>query len=142
MTNIPQERLSLEEGFVLTRVRWQIELLFKLWKSQGQVDEWRTANPRRILCEIYAKLLTLVCQHWLIGACGWSDPERSLFKAAQVIRSSVVDLACVLASTAHLLTILQTIERILKRFARLNKRRASPATAQRLRTLTTNFEQD
>jgi hypothetical protein len=79
---------------------------------------------------VYAKLLALVCQHWLIVACGWSEPERSLFKAAHVIRTSVVELAGALASTAHLLTVLQTIERILKRFARLNKRRASPATAQ------------
>jgi hypothetical protein len=136
LTNIPPDRLSLEEAFVLTRVRWQIELLFKLWKSQGRVDDWRTTNPARILCEVYAKLLALVCQHWLIAACGGSDPERSLFKAAQVIRSSVVELARALASTAQLLTVLQTIERILKRFARLNKRRTTPTTAQRLCALT------
>ena len=140
-SHFPQDLLSLEEAFVLTRVRWQIELLFKLWKSHGQVDEWRTANPERILCEIYAKLLALVCQHWRIAACGWSDPERSLFKAAQVIRSSVVELAGARASTAHLLTVLKTIERVLKRFARLNKRRASPATAQRLCALTNGFAQ-
>ena len=45
ITNIPQDLLSLEEAFVLTRVRWQIELLFKLWKSHGRVDEWRTTKP-------------------------------------------------------------------------------------------------
>ena len=132
ITNIPPELLSLEEAFVLTRVRWQIELLFKLWKGQGRVDEWRTTNPERILCEVYAKLPALVCQHWLIAACGWGDPERSLFKAAQVIRSSVVELASTLSSIEHLLGVLQTIERILKRFARLNKRRTTPTTAQRL----------
>ena len=136
ITNIPPELLSLEEAFVLTRVRWQIELLFKLWKSQGRVDEWRTTNPERILCEVYAKLLALVCQHWLMAACGWGDPERSLFKAAQVIRSSVVELASTLSCLAHLLGVLQTIERILKRFARLNKRRTTPTTAQRLCALT------
>ncbi len=141
ITNIPQDLLSLEEAFVLTRVRWQIELLFKLWKSHGRVDDWRTTKPERILCEVYAKLLALVCQHWLIAACGWSDPERSLFKAAQVIRSSVVDLARALASAAHLLTVLQTIERILKRFARVNKRRTNPTTAQRLCALTNGFAQ-
>ncbi len=141
ITNIPPELLCLEEAFVVTRVRWQIELLFKLWKSHGRVDEWRTTKPERILCEVYAKLLALVCQHWLIAACGWSDPERSLFKAAQVIRSSVVELAGALASTAHLVTVLKTIERVLKRCARLNKRRTSPATSQRLRALTMSFEQ-
>lgn len=86
ITNIPQELLSLDEAFVLTRVRWQIELLFKLWKSHGRVDAWRTTKHERILCEVYAKLLALVCQHWLMAACGWGDPERSLFKAAHVMK--------------------------------------------------------
>jgi hypothetical protein len=136
ITNIAQDLLSLEEAFVLTQVRWQIELLFKLWKSHGRVADWRTMKPERILCEVYAKLLALVCQHWLIAACGWRDPERSRFKAAQVIRRSVVELARTLASAAQLLTVLQTIERMLKRFARLNKRRTNPTTAQRLCALT------
>ena len=34
-TNIPPEMATSEEIGVLYRVRWQIELLFKLWKSQG-----------------------------------------------------------------------------------------------------------
>ena len=93
-------------------------------------------KPERMLCEVYAKLLALVCQHWLIAACGWRDPERSLFKAAQVIRSSVAERARARASAAHLLPVLQTIERILKRCARLNKRRTNPTTAQRLCALT------
>ncbi|MBA3946895.1 MAG: IS4 family transposase [Herpetosiphonaceae bacterium] len=141
ITNIPPERLTLEEALVLTRVRWQIELLFKLWKSHGRVDDWRTTNPVRILCEVYAKLLALVYQHWLIAACGWSDPERSLVKAAQLIRSSVVELARALASAAHLFTVLQTIERLLKRCAHLNKRRTNPTTVQRLYALTDGFAQ-
>jgi hypothetical protein len=30
LTNVPQELLSLEEALVLAKVRWQIELIFKL----------------------------------------------------------------------------------------------------------------
>ena len=74
--------LSLPEALVLMRIRWQIELLFKLWKSHGRVDEWRTTNPTRILCEVYAKLIGLVFQQWILAASSWADPERSLFKAA------------------------------------------------------------
>ena len=33
VTNVPPERLTLREALVLGRLRWQIELLFKLWKS-------------------------------------------------------------------------------------------------------------
>lgn len=42
ITNAPPQMLSLEEALVLARVRWQIELLFKLWKSHGKIDEWRS----------------------------------------------------------------------------------------------------
>ena len=65
----------------------------------------------------------------------------SLDAPGTFIRTSVVELACALVSAAHLLTVLQTIERILKRFARLNKRRTTPTTAQRLCALTTSFAQ-
>ena len=41
---------------VLLRVRWQIELLFKLFKSHTQVDTWQSQKPWRILCEVYAKI--------------------------------------------------------------------------------------
>ena len=56
ITNVAQAMLSLDEVLVLARCRWQIELLWKLWKSLGKVDTWRSAKPYRILTEIYAKL--------------------------------------------------------------------------------------
>src|SRR5262249_61845019 len=49
VTNVPAARLTLGEALVLARVRWQIELLFKLWKSHGRVDEPRSTKPRRHL---------------------------------------------------------------------------------------------
>jgi hypothetical protein len=76
--NIPHEMLSLEEGFILMHARWQIELIFKLWKSHGSIDEWRTENPWRILCEVYAKLLVMLIQHWILLAGCWEYPDRSL----------------------------------------------------------------
>jgi Transposase DDE domain len=57
--NVPSERLTVREVHMLGRARWQIELLCKLWKSQGRVDESRSLKPWRILCEVYAKLLAM-----------------------------------------------------------------------------------
>jgi hypothetical protein len=56
VTNAPVELLTLDEALVLLRARWQIELLFKLWKSLGRLDESRSAQPWRQLCELYARV--------------------------------------------------------------------------------------
>ncbi len=48
---------------MLVRCRWQIELLWKLWKAHGKLDTWRSYKPKRILTEIYAKLLGLLITH-------------------------------------------------------------------------------
>ena len=77
ITNVPDALLSLAEAFVLLRARWQIELVWKLWKMQGLLDQWQTTNEARILCEIYAKLLGLLVQHWVLLLTCWDDPHRS-----------------------------------------------------------------
>ena len=141
ITNTPAALLNLEEAMAVMRLRWQIELLFKLWKSHGHLDEWRTTNPARILCEVYAKLLALVLQQWLIVASGWGDPERSLFKAAQVVRSYAAELASAFGDAEQFMTILRRMARVLQRFARMNKRRTTPTTAQRLCALTASSAQ-
>ena len=86
LTNVPLSLLAAAEAMALMRARWQIELLWKLLKDQGKVDEWQTHNPERILCELYAKLLGMLVQHWLLLLSCWDDPHRSLVGAAQVIR--------------------------------------------------------
>jgi hypothetical protein len=85
ITNVPPERLSVPEALVLLRVRWQIELLFKLWKADRRLARWRSAKPAHILCELYAKLVGLVVQHWLLLVGCWHYPQRSLVRAAQAL---------------------------------------------------------
>jgi len=85
---------------------------------------------------VYAKLLALVLQQWMIVASGWGDPERSLFKAAQVVRSYAAELASAFGAQAQFVTVLLAMARVLKRTARMNKRRTTPTTAQRLCALT------
>jgi Transposase DDE domain len=141
LTNIPPDLLSLREALILAKVRWQIELLFKLWKSQGQLDSWRTAKPERILCEVYAKLLALVLQHWVLLVGCWVYPDRSLVKAAQVVRDHAVELASAQARVDRLTEVLETIQRVLRRTARMNTRKKHPNTYQLLLALTTEPSQ-
>lgn len=137
MSNLPPELLSLEEALVLAKVRWQIELVFKLWKSQGKLDEWRTEKPARVLCELYAKLLAMLLQQWCFIVGCWAYPERSLVKAAQVVRDHALELASGRARLERLAETLGSIQQVLKRTARMNPRKQRPNNYQLLLALTT-----
>lgn len=86
LTTVPPEQATIEQIATLMRLRWQIELLFKLWKDQGKLDETRGWNPARIETELYAKLLGLLLAHWVLLATAWQWADRSLVKAGQTIR--------------------------------------------------------
>jgi len=132
ITNVPSEQLSIEEALVLVRARWQIELLFKLWKSHGKIDEWRSTKPWRILCEVYAKLIAMVIQHWLLLLSSWAYVNRSLTKAAQAIRAHARHVVSLLTNRRHLTMALATIVRCLERSGRINTRKTKPNTYQLL----------
>jgi len=135
VTNVPEDKLSLTEAMILARVRWQIELLFKLWKSHGKVDEWRTENPWRILCETYAKLIAMIIQHWMFLVGCWVHANRSLVKAAQTVRDYAVMLGSALAGYIDLAATIQQIQRCLMAGCRMNRRRKRPNTYQLLLNL-------
>jgi len=124
--------LTLCEALVLARARWQIELLFKLWKSHGHIDESRSGKPWRVLCEVFAKLLAMVVQHWLLLTGCWAYPDRSLVKAAQTVREHAMHLASALACPWLLCRAIGVIHRCLAAGCRLNRRKTKPNTYQLL----------
>ena len=132
VTNVPPERLTLREALVLGRMRWQIELLFKLWKSQGRIDESRSTKPWRILCEVYAKLLAMLVQHWVFLVSLWAYPDRSLTKAAQTVQKHALHLASAFARVKRLADALGTVKRCLAVGGRMNRRKKHPNTYQLL----------
>jgi hypothetical protein len=132
VTNLRADQLTLAEALVLVRARWQIELLFKLWKSHAQIDTSRSQRAPRIHAEVFAKLIGVVLQHWLILTAAWGEPARSLVKLAQVVRAHVVNLASHRASPAQLIRELTTVQRCLRHGTRMNRRATHPNTHQLL----------
>jgi hypothetical protein len=131
VTNVPHWLLSLQEAWVLYRVRWQIELLFKLWKSDGQIDESRSGQPYRILTEVYAKLLAMVIQHWLLLRCGGGGlGKKSLRKAARAVRSQIGHVAAGLGCVVDLRSALAALTRMVAAAGEVHRRRRRPATFQ------------
>jgi hypothetical protein len=131
VTNVPRRMLSLEETLVVLTVRWQIERLFRLWKEGGQIDEWRSTKCWRILCELYAKLAAMLIQHWLIELGCWHDPQRSLVKAAQVVRREAGQFMVALRE-GRLEPVVRQIMRCMQSGCRIEKRKQFPSTVQRL----------
>ena len=128
VTNVPPTLLSFDEVFRLGRVRWQIELLFKLWKSEGHLDESRSTNPWRILCEVYAKLLALLIQHWLLLLSCWQFPDRSLTKAIHTVRQFALTVALAWPSRSALTRVLKAVCRSLAHGCRIFKSKMKPPT--------------
>ena len=65
VTNLAPEDFSAEALWTLYRVRWQIELVFKRWKSVlGLGHSLARTNRYRELTELYAKLLGCLVTHW------------------------------------------------------------------------------
>jgi hypothetical protein len=131
VTNVPADLLSVTEAEVLRRLRWQIELVFKLWKQGGQVDASRSAKPWRRLCEVYAKLLAMVFQHQVL-LLGGPVGTRSLVQAATIVRMTVILLVPALDRARQVRQVLATIAPLLSHVSAPNKRRQRPSAAQLL----------
>src|SRR6185312_15892567 len=135
VTNVPTGLLSLEEALEIGRARWQIELLFKLWKSEGQIDESTSQKPHRVLCELYAKLVAMIVQHWVLLVSGWEHVDRSLVKMAETVRRYAWELAKAVGRRAEIGRILDELRTIFRRCCRVDRRKKHPATCQRLLNL-------
>lgn len=131
LTNIPCDELSIGEALILLRLRWQIELLFKLWKQYAQADTSRSEQPWHVLCDFYAKLLGMLIVHWLMIAGCWQVPSRSMVKASKAIRSQLVLLAKALGGTLDLHWVIQQVIEDLP-MCRMNPRRKHPNAYQLL----------
>lgn len=126
VTNVARDLLSVAEALAVARLRWQIELIFKLWKSVGRIDEFRRVRPHEALCELYAKLLAQVVRHWVIVVGAWSRRDRSLVKAAAIVNVLALSLAGAMRCVSRLRGVLSQARQVMEIAARMDKRRAAP----------------
>jgi hypothetical protein len=133
VTNCPAELLSWKEVVVLYRARWQIELMFKLWKSHNHLAAYRetwTAVER--MAVFWAKLIGVVLQHWLLLTSTWSNPRRSHWKAAAEIRQWIVSLTGALDDLDALIGILARMTTTIDAVANKKRQTKSPSSFQLL----------
>ncbi len=131
VTNVPGELLTPPEATVLYRARWQVELLFKRWKSQGLVAELSGSTVVRQMVRVWSRLLAAVIQHWLMVGTIWGDPSRSLAKVWQAVQHFVGRLAVSLDRVVELERVLADMRATFAKTCRRDKR-SKPGTFELL----------
>ena len=122
-TNLPRTPFSLELISRLYRFRWQIELLFKEWKSYANLHKFDTANEHIAAGLIWASLCAAVL-------------KRSLAHAAQLVGGTAISTRRVAMCARHIVDDLfaallacEGFAKALRRgieFLLANARRANP----------------
>ena len=67
VTNVAQEDLPVENMYKLYKTRWQIELIFKTWKSTLGINKLQPRNYQRFMCLLYAKFILFLVNSQIVG---------------------------------------------------------------------------
>jgi Transposase DDE domain len=140
VTNAPGSLLRAYNAWEVRRVRWQIELVFKLFKSEGGIEQTQARNRWRVLAELFAKLLAMMVQQWLLLSAGYVMLRHSARRASRRVRQRCGGLLRALGSVAELSRQIDGLSREMRRCS-IKKRHKQPSTFDRLAALDAEFRQ-
>ncbi len=60
ITNIETSIVNVEQVYNLYKIRWQIELMFKIWKSIININTVHNMKPCRLRCNLYSKFIWIL----------------------------------------------------------------------------------
>lgn len=128
LTNVPD--LSFEQAHSLGRTRWQIENLFKLWKSHGHVLTSHAHHPLRQQCEGYAKLIGMILAHWMLLVAGWEHDRLGALDALRILRTHIPQALRAFYALSRWHDFFDGLACDLQLAPRLSKRRKVPLAFQ------------
>ncbi len=131
VTNVPLSRWTPHHVLQVYRLRGQIELIFKLWKSQAKLTTIRAHRPARVLCLLYAHLLGLLIFQALIAPYRAlsEDIELSPVKAFHFFQAALPSLIRRIADGWSTVTYrLSRFTQKIARFAQKSHRPHAPST--------------
>ena len=127
VSDLPAERLSVPKAMVLYRSRWQIELMFKRWKSHCRIDLIDGRNAIEQRCRFWIRLCGAMLQQHLVSTCCWTAGSRCSFSkfTASLGRSIPGVLSCV-ANVSKLTASIEHLARMAAKHCRRDRRRKAP----------------
>ena len=130
-TNVKPDRLNAPEAFQLYRSRWQIELMFKRWKSLGCLQIPRDHSRNRALCELYARLVGVAVMEWLALLRGGILSGQSAWLGWKAAKKLVPLILLAMEGKLSWEVVLSKLEQLLRtrpKQARRKKRRSTRQT--------------
>jgi hypothetical protein len=136
VTSLSPDECSIEELWALYRVRWQIELVFKRWKSLMELDNSRArTNGSRQLTELYAKLLGCLVTHWTGLLRAGLLTELSWYQILKRAKSAIGSLIELWDDRQPQQSVNAVLSKLVKRFHHLKpraRRKTKPGTMELL----------
>jgi len=71
VTNVPEKIWEAEVVGTVYRLRWQIELTFRNWKSLMNIHILRGTRKERVECFLYGRLISVVVATMICGFASW-----------------------------------------------------------------------
>ncbi|OSX89874.1 hypothetical protein S3E15_02910 [Bacillus mycoides] len=124
ITNTSLEGVPTNYVHSLYSLRWQIEILFKTWKSFFEIDECKNIKRERLECHLYGQLIgILLCSSTMFQMRQFllekTKQELSEYKAIYMIKDYFPLLFQAIAiGTEELLKILHRLYLLLKKNGR------------------------
>jgi len=101
ITNINETAFDAQQVYNLYKIRWQIECMFKTWKSILNIDITRKMKTGRFKCYLYSKFIwVLVC--WditrVVELSIWKSAKKlmSPYKCMDILKVKVLELKKIL----------------------------------------------
>lgn len=142
LTNVPEKKLSTTQVIAFYRIRWQIELVFKFWKSYCGLDKLPGVRPERIMTEFYAKLLVAIVSNFLVAPIrlpqeGCPEHEIGIFQVRKILGDFAQDLLAQCLDPRVMQARLEAFYHRIARYGYQQIRRKKPNALARLAQVST-----
>jgi len=139
ITNASEDSLPASAVSHVYGIRWQIELVFKAWKSYHGLTELKGKRPERIECFIYGRLIMMVLIAFLSGSIRrylWrtSRRELSILRTVRHFKLKAYKALSLIANPAAFTEFLIEEFSNACRLCRMESRKR-PSTARKIRML-------
>jgi Transposase DDE domain len=94
VTNADESILAVTKIRLLYALRWQIELIFKIWKSVFEIDKVKQMNIFRFECCLYGRLMAILLSEKIQNLYRdylWEEEELEIseFKCAKIVKKKL-----------------------------------------------------